>query len=140
MDTIKRDMRTISVAEIYERFLMGGYEELITPDFIEEEKEDLLMGGILGNMPMLPLVVFRKGQSDPFKTIHSIVQGKERIEYIIKIIDKYEDKNSNIKGEMICLSKDARRDFWQYEMPVHYIDSEVSGVDIQDFIKIYQFN
>ncbi|MBP1308871.1 hypothetical protein JOD82_001891 [Paenibacillus sp. 1182] len=103
--------------------------------------EQHLIETVSYNVPMMPVVVIRQNDVNlNVKTMHHIVYGKERIEQILYLIHKYENKDAEIKGDVPNLIKDFQEHFWHYEMVVHYVDPGLSDAELEQFLNIYQYH
>lgn len=52
MKVIRRDIRIITIADIYERFMLNGYKNISMPIEVNQEQKSKLIEAILYNVPM----------------------------------------------------------------------------------------
>lgn len=136
MKNIKRDIRIITIADIYERFLLNGYQNISMPNEVNQEAQERLIDGILHNVPMTPIVSTWSLHQKLQKSFYTIVQGKERVEMILHYIESHREEGSS-RVILDSLSEEQKETFWHYQIPMHNIITELSDDEMAEFITMY---
>lgn len=137
MERISRDVRTCTIADLHERYVINGYANIELPKEVDKEKQDRLIKGILLNVPMPPIVLVCYYSSESFKLSYHVIQGKELLEMILDYIVKNEKKDTNLRYDLEGLTKQEKHDFWHYHVAQHYISTELSEEDRVEMERMY---
>lgn len=137
MEKIVRDVRTCTVADIHERYIMGGYVNIELPNEVDKEKQDALIKCILNNLPLPSIVLISYYNTERSMLLYHIVRGKEWLELLLDYILKNEKKDSNVWFDMVGLTQSEKHDFWHYHVSQHYISTELSEEERIEVEKLY---
>ena len=141
---LKRDTNSISIANLYENHLSGKYN--YKPSYQREsvwseEKQSFLIDSIMRNFPIPPIFLRQRIDDETGKTSYEVIDGKQRLTSIIKFIENEipisseEEPSDNEYEEIIAglffseldedeESKEFKKQFWRYHLPIEYIDTE----------------
>lgn len=141
MRNLGRESNTVTIATFYENYLLKKYNfdpACQRKSVWDEERESFLIDSIMKNFSIPPIFLHQKINDDTGKTIYDVIDGKQRLNSIIKFIEnkislpdnfsddtfgdealnglKFEDFNN--------VSPEYKKNFWRYNIPVEYIDTE----------------
>lgn len=147
---LKRDSNSISIANLFENHLSEKYN--YKPSYQREsvwseEKQSFLIDSIMRNFPIPPIFLRQRINDETGKTSYEVIDGKQRLTSIIKFINNEipvssEEEPTDGDYEKIVAglyfnefdnteeSKEYKKQFWRYHIPIEYIDT-----DSDDLIK-----
>ncbi len=138
---LERSSNNVSISNFFEEYTVGKYD--MNPPYQRlsvwsSEKKAFFIDSILKNLPVPPVFLRQKINSETGKTSYEVIDGKQRLTSIVEFIDDmfatadesedpFHDEElagklfSELEGEKLSIYKKL---FWRYQIPVEYIDSE----------------
>jgi hypothetical protein len=146
MNILQRDTNTITIANFWENFLLNKYN--FNPVYQRksvwtEEKQSFFIDSILKNFPIPPIFLHQHIDDNTGKTIYDVIDGKQRLESIIKFIqniipvsNERQDNNNTDQALAGAYFQDLdrpelqeyKRRFWRYVIPIEYIDTQSTAL------------
>lgn len=138
---LERRTNNLTISEFFENHQLNKYD--YEPDYQRKgnvwsgEKQAFLIDSLFKNYPIPPIFLHAEVDSATGKTIYHVIDGKQRLNSIVKFIndkihlpenfgdDKYGDESLNgLKFSEISSESPFKRNFWKYSIPIEYVDTE----------------
>jgi len=143
--TLGRESNTITIATFYENHLLKKYDfnpSCQRKSIWDEERESFLIDSIMKNFSIPAIFLYQKIDDDTGRTVYDVIDGKQRLQSIIHFIenkiplpdnysaDTFGDERLNgiYFKELVDDLSMFKKNFWRYNIPVEYIDTESKDI------------